>query len=331
MTTDQKHQPATDITARPDCHACEGTGIDIAFGGKCSECEHDASLARQRFNAPTDRSDRIHTPGERMDGRTFGGSTGTNRATDKQIAFMTRLVSERSGNSESVVTAARAMLDSSMPIRKDEASHVIDALLKVAPVSETGKSQNTASDKQLAFMSLLSDRDRTDERHRAECETIEMLIAEGQMTRQAASPTIDLLKSIPKARPVVVDDAPVVGLDLRPLERYTSNGIVRMAIPGTTNESGNRLKVSIRFRRNGNIYVDDAAEYGYGKNYGSQKAGAAYRGSIESELQAMLDDPHGAVVAYAAITSRCGVCNAKLEDKSSVERGMGPVCAVKFG
>lgn len=126
-------------------------------------------------------------------------------------------------------------------------------------------------------------------------------------------------------------DEPVVlaadGLDLTPLKAYTSGGICRFGIPGVDT----RLKVAIRFKRNGDVYVDDAAVYGHGQFYGRQLVGEAYRGKIESELRAILADPHAAVVKYAALTDRCGVCNTHLEDETSIARGMGPVCAAKFG
>lgn len=311
----------TDII-NPNCHACNGTGIDSAFGNSCTECSRDSSLAQRRFDAPTNRADRVHTPGDRLDGRTFGGST-ENEPTSKQIAFATRLIEER--NLSIDLLAAEGST-------KREMSGLIDRLLN-SPVSVSdGPAVNSASDKQIAFItSLLADRDRSNERHAAECETIEMLIETGQMSRRAASPSIDLLKSIPRKRAEAEADAPVAGLDIRPLERFTTRGVVRFALPGVTNNSeSSRLKVSIRFRRNGMIYVDDAAAYGAGRNYGRQAPGSAYRGDIVEALEAILADPYGALKAYAAITDRCGICNLPLEDEQSVERGVGPVCWQKM-
>lgn len=324
--------------ANPACNACAGTGQDIAFGGTCSECwiddDRNAIVAARYAGVSTTDADRAYTPGERLDGRTFGRSTTSDAATDKQLRFIESLLADRKSSTAPVIAAARACLDSTMPLAKREASTLIDALKDIAPDAPAdGTCANPASAKQIAYIeSLISTRDRSDERTNAECETFLMLIETGQMNKPAASASIDLLKKAPQA-PVVRRDekSSLPGLDLRPLEAYTSNGLVRMAIPGVTNNSeSSRLKVRIKFARNGSIYVDDAAQYGEGRNYGSQRNGGSYRGDIENHLQAMLDDPHGAVVAYAAITSRCGICNAKLEDKASVERGMGPVCANKF-
>ena len=40
---------------------------------------------------------------------------------------------------------------------------------------------------------------------------------------------------------------------------------------------------------------------------------------------------HAAVVAYAKVTGKCGVCHTKLTDPKSIAAGIGPVCAKKYG
>jgi hypothetical protein len=35
-------------------------------------------------------------------------------------------------------------------------------------------------------------------------------------------------------------------------------------------------------------------------------------------------------IAYAKVTSKCGICNTKLTDPKSIAAGIGPVCAEKF-
>jgi hypothetical protein len=107
----------------------------------------------------------------------------------------------------------------------------------------------------------------------------------------------------------------------------TSRGIVRFAVPG----GDTRLKVRVKFARNGTIYVDDAAVYGEGQFYGSQKPGQAYRGKIAEALAAIVADPKAAAIRYTELTGKCAVCARHLEDETSVERGVGPVCAAKIG
>jgi hypothetical protein len=311
------------------CHACNGTGIDSAFGGDCVECLRDAEnahLLEARFAAARGRDDRMHTPGERLDGRTFGGSTGMG-ASGKQLDFIAKLVEERANNTDDVTVAARKLLAEG-EMTKKEASGAINLLLKVEVVGDDGIAwcANRASDKQIAFIeSLIAHVDRSNEQANAECETFEMLIETRQMNKGAASASIDILKKAPKA-PVKVEAGPVDGLDLTPLEAFTSRGVIRMGVPN----SDTRLKVSIKFARNGTIYVDDAAVYGYGQKYGQQRPGQGYSGDIADELAAILADPQAAVVRYAELTDRCGVCNTALEDAASIARGMGPICAKKF-
>ena len=120
---------------------------------------------------------------------------------------------------------------------------------------------------------------------------------------------------------------PEDSIDLTPLKAFTSKGICRFGVPG----GDTRLKVRVNFHTNGVIYVNDCAVYGERQNYGQQRPGQAYKGKIEDALRAILADPKGAVIRYAELTSCCGVCNLPLEDADSVARGMGPVCAAKFG
>ena len=119
--------------------------------------------------------------------------------------------------------------------------------------------------------------------------------------------------------------APVTGLDLSevPSGRY--------AVPG----GDTRLKVMIQGVAGGKwdgwVFVKDAAEYGQGQRYGSQRPGETYRGKIEDALRAIAADPKAAAAAYGHLTGSCGVCGRHLEDKDSIERGIGPVCWGKFG
>lgn len=119
-------------------------------------------------------------------------------------------------------------------------------------------------------------------------------------------------------------DSMTSDLDLTPLLKGRANCY---AVP----DGDTRLKVSVQRGDNGWIYVHDAAVYGRGQEYGIQTPGNKYEGKIIEQLRAILADPKAAALEYAKLTSRCGVCNRPLENEESVARGMGPVCASKWG
>lgn len=51
----------------------------------------------------------------------------------------------------------------------------------------------------------------------------------------------------------------------------------------------------------------------------------------EAAILGVAQDPQGAAIAYGRLTGECACCGRTLENKESVERGIGPVCAEKFG
>lgn len=95
-----------------------------------------------------------------------------------------------------------------------------------------------------------------------------------------------------------------------------------------------RLKVKIdvitKGKWNGWVFVHDGAEYGTRRKYGNQRPGGTYRGDIEPQLRAILDDPVAAMSEYGRLTGTCGRCGRALEDEESVARGLGSVCYSKL-
>jgi hypothetical protein len=120
-------------------------------------------------------------------------------------------------------------------------------------------------------------------------------------------------------------EAPTSGVDLTDIPAGT------YSVPnGET-----RLKVSIRkpgknSRWHGSIFVDDGAEYGSRQNYGRQMPGKEYEGDIVEQLKAIAADPLEAMKAYGKLVGQCGACGRKLEDATSIEIGIGPICLKKF-
>lgn len=52
---------------------------------------------------------------------------------------------------------------------------------------------------------------------------------------------------------------------------------------------------------------------------------------VKSAILAACADPLKAVLAFGKKFGRCSLCNAKLSDPISIERGVGPICMKKFG
>jgi len=96
-----------------------------------------------------------------------------------------------------------------------------------------------------------------------------------------------------------------------------------------------RLKLAISHGKKGGkwegySFVKDGAEYGSQERYGMQRPGQPYRGKVQDALEAILEDPKAAMVAYGKLVGRCGACGAILEDENSVAAGIGPICAQKW-
>lgn len=51
----------------------------------------------------------------------------------------------------------------------------------------------------------------------------------------------------------------------------------------------------------------------------------------EAEIVAVSSDPHNAAIAYGRRTGNCCVCGRELTNHDSIEAGIGPICAEKFG
>lgn len=52
---------------------------------------------------------------------------------------------------------------------------------------------------------------------------------------------------------------------------------------------------------------------------------------VEGELQAIAADPMGRLTEHGRMTGNCSCCGRELTKKDSIERGIGPICAQKYG
>lgn len=58
---------------------------------------------------------------------------------------------------------------------------------------------------------------------------------------------------------------------------------------------------------------------------------AKITGEYVQEILNIARDPKGEAIKHGHLTGRCAICSRKLSDSESTARGMGPVCAAKYG
>lgn len=81
----------------------------------------------------------------------------------------------------------------------------------------------------------------------------------------------------------------------------------------------------------GAVYVKHGEEY-VGKVMDGKfhPVSATPAGTAEAIVR-VAQDPRGAAVAYGRMTGNCACCGRELTDPKSVELGIGPICAEKWG
>ncbi len=81
----------------------------------------------------------------------------------------------------------------------------------------------------------------------------------------------------------------------------------------------------------GAIYVTEGEDY-LGKIQGGKfKRTFACTAETEAEVVKVCADPQKEAIAYGKRYGICAVCGRGLENAESIERGIGPICAEKFG
>lgn len=79
----------------------------------------------------------------------------------------------------------------------------------------------------------------------------------------------------------------------------------------------------------GAIYVKQDGQY-LGKMLGGKFLARCTQEAMDKVLK-IAADPLGEAIKHGKLTGRCAICNRNLKDENSVDRGIGPVCASKFG
>ena len=52
---------------------------------------------------------------------------------------------------------------------------------------------------------------------------------------------------------------------------------------------------------------------------------------VQQTIMLAANDPLTAAIQYGKVSGRCSCCGVKLDNPKSIERGIGPICATKFG
>ncbi|UFW91072.1 DUF6011 domain-containing protein [Bradyrhizobium barranii] len=81
----------------------------------------------------------------------------------------------------------------------------------------------------------------------------------------------------------------------------------------------------------GSIYVTEGREYLGRITHGRFVCSSACTHDKQAKIVEAAADPHAAAVAYGRRTGSCACCGRALTDPSSIERGIGPVCAENYG
>ena len=86
----------------------------------------------------------------------------------------------------------------------------------------------------------------------------------------------------------------------------------------------------------GCVYIEnlDSGDY-----YGKIKQGVVillsnyHRGSgaLLESIQAIMQEPKAEMLAYGRQTGACSICNRRLDNQTSIDAGIGPICAEKYG
>jgi len=81
----------------------------------------------------------------------------------------------------------------------------------------------------------------------------------------------------------------------------------------------------------GAIYVKRKSGAYLGKVVGQRFVAFGATDADKAALQTIARDPAEAATRYGKMTRECSCCGRELSDPASVEAGIGPVCATKWG
>ena len=129
--------------------------------------------------------------------------------------------------------------------------------------------------------------------------------------RTAAAPAVDVTRIVE-----TMGTAQANGIK-RPVLRLAD---FKFSVAPATGRNGGALYVKTA----GGDYLGKIADGKFARAFGVAV-------EVEAEIVQVASDPEAAAVAYGKRFGSCGCCGRELSDPESVERGIGPVCAGKFG
>jgi hypothetical protein len=142
---------------------------------------------------------------------------------------------------------------------------------------------------------------------------------EARAAREAAAPAADTagVDRLKLAFDTAIAKARAKGRGLK-MPRITIGGVVITPAKETSTNAGA-------------LYVKEAGQY-LGKIKGGRFFGVREcSADQEKRVLAFIADPKAAAIAYGLETGVCCICNAVLTNKSSIEAGIGPICASNMG
>ena len=82
----------------------------------------------------------------------------------------------------------------------------------------------------------------------------------------------------------------------------------------------------------GAVYVTDKGDTYLGKVLAGKLFGSKdCTKTLEERILQAMQDPKGAAEAFGKKFGRCSICSRTLTDPESIEKGIGPICASRFG
>ena len=88
----------------------------------------------------------------------------------------------------------------------------------------------------------------------------------------------------------------------------------------------------------GQIMITDGGRYGDNTYYGRidlsgtlQPSSSTWTKEIRGIIEHLAEDPEASLTQYGQMTGSCACCGRTLTNPASIERGIGPICAGRFG
>ena len=129
-------------------------------------------------------------------------------------------------------------------------------------------------------------------------------------------------------------EASAVSVDLSPVHAMFAAAMASGYKRPTYRAAGVALSLAPLHGRNaGAIYVKDDETGDYLGKVTPELEFRPVRGAgdVAAALAKIAADPAAEAVAYGKLTGRCSCCGRELTDPVSVERGIGPICADRWG